>query len=243
MVINHEIVLIKAKNRKLNMQKLRVLRVVFSPEIKGFEVPAFRGAVIKKSGGDSLLFHNHIGKTGYRYSYPLIQYKRLKKKASVICIKDGVDEIHRFFENQDWSLVLNGRAVDMKIEKLEMNSFTLNVWDKFFDYRIFNWVALNNQNHKKYIETDSLTDKIQLLEKILTANILSFAKGVDWQLDKDKQVKVQIKNIINEKVTKFKKTPRVVFDVEFKTNVFIPAYIGLGKAVSHGFGVVYAVRG
>lgn len=130
----------------------------------------------------------------------------------------------------------------MKIKKLNVNSFNLNVWDKFFSYRIFNWMALNQENHKKFRSTDSLVERIQILENILTANILSFAKGVEWILEEDKKIKLKITNIIAEKVTRFKNISHVTFDVEFKTNVFIPQHIGLGKAVSHGYGVVYVAH-
>lgn len=223
------------------MKKIRILEIVFAPEIQGRQVSAFRGAIANKVGHDSILFHNHIG-DGFRYSYPYIQYKRLRKKAAIICIEQGVDEIYKLFNQPDWKIILNGEKVELKIDKLNVNALNLNVWDKYFSYRIFNWLALNPENHKKYRSTESLTDRVLILENILISNILSFAKGVDWILEEDKKIEVKITDIIGEKVTKFKNTPRVAFDVEFKTNVFIPQHIGLGKAASHGFGVVYAVK-
>ncbi len=223
------------------MKKIRILEIIFAPEIKGRQISAFRGAIANKVGHDSILFHNHIG-NGFRYSYPYIQYKRLRKKASIICVEQGVDEIYKLFNQPNWKINLNGDEIELKIEKLNVNAFNLNIWDKLFGYRIFNWLALNPENHKKYSSTDSLTEKIQILENILTANILSFAKGVNWQLEKKKNIDVKISEIIGEKVTKFKNTPRVAFDIKFKTNVFIPQHIGLGKAASHGYGVVYAVK-
>ena len=223
------------------MKKTRILEIIFDTEIAGRQISAFRGAIVKKAGLDNILFHNHT-KNGYRYSYPLIQYKRINKKAAIICVEQGVDEIYHLFNNSNWELNLNGEVFQMKIDKLYVNSFNLNVWDKFFYYRIFNWIALNPENHKKYQETDSLIERIQILENILTANILSFAKGVDWQLEKDKKIDLKITNILNEKTTKYKDIPRVIFDIEFKTNTFIPQHIGLGKSASHGYGVVYVAK-
>ena len=222
------------------MKKIRILKIVFTPEIKPYEIPAFRGAVVEKVGRDSILFHNHVG-DNYLQNYPRIQYKRLYNKATIVCIDQGVDEIYKLFNQPDWSLNLNGNEYEMKIEKLNVNTFNMNVWDKFFRYRIKTWLALNERNEKIYNETDSLADKIKLLEKILTANILSFAKGIDWFIE-DKKIEVVIEKILRDGITKFKKIPRRFFDVEFKTNVFLPNHIGLGKAASHGFGVVTAVR-
>ena len=222
----------------LAVKKLKVLEIIFNPEIQGRQISAFRGAIAEKVGLENILFHNHT-QNGLRYNYPYIQYKRLHKKAAIICIDQGVDEIYKLFNQPDWKINLNGEQLELKIEKLNVNSFSLNVWDKFFAYRIFNWLALNPENHKKFRSTDNLTERIKILEKILTANILSFAKGVNWQLEENKKIELHITNIIAEKVTKYKNIPHVAFDVEFKTNVFIPQHIGLGKAVSHGYGVIY----
>ncbi len=218
------------------MKTIRILEIVFSPEIKGKEINAFRGAIAKKVGYDSILFHNHT-KDGFRYRYPFIQYKRIKKKASIICIEQGVDDIYKLFNKPDWTLNLNGNKIELKIEHLRVNKFNLNAWDKYFEYRIFNWLALNPKNFKIYKSADSLTEKIQLLEKVLKANILSFAKSINWYLDKD--IDVKITEIINEKSAKYKNLWHFATDIAFKTNVFLPQHIGLGKAASHGFGVVY----
>ncbi|MEA3451811.1 MAG: CRISPR-associated endonuclease Cas6 [Bacteroidota bacterium] len=223
------------------MNKLRILQVIFNPEIELFQIPAFRGAVIDKAGRESILFHNHT-KDGFRYKYPLIQYKRINKKAAIICIEEGVDEIHKFFENPNWQVKLYEQEVELKVDKLFVNQFNMNVWDKLFPYRIFNWVALNEKNQKAYEEMDSLADKIHLLERIMTANILSFAKGINWHIEADKKIEIKISKILYEGTTKYKKIHRPVFDVEFKTNVFIPNFIGLGKAASHGYGIVHSMK-
>ncbi|MBN2890276.1 MAG: hypothetical protein JXL97_00275 [Bacteroidales bacterium] len=223
------------------MKKIRILQIIFDTEIKGQQISAFRGAIASKVGQNSNLFHNHTT-SGFIYNYPFIQYKRLNKKAAIVCVEQGVDEIYILFNQPDWQLNLNGSNFLMKIEKLNVNAFNLNVWDNFFSYRIFNWIALNPENHKKFRSTDSLTERIIILENILKANILSFAKGVEWILEEDKKIELKITNIIGEKVTRFKNISHVTFDVEFKTNVFLPQHIGMGKAASHGYGVVYAVR-
>ena len=37
----------------------------------------------------------------------------------------------------------------------------------------------------------------------------------------------------------FKRQKLMAFNVEFSTNAFLPSFIGLGKGVSHGFGIVF----
>ena len=64
---------------------IRTLTVTFDTDISYKEIPLFRGAVLKSMGDKAnLLYHNHTGAETFRYSYPLIQYKRLGGKASIV---------------------------------------------------------------------------------------------------------------------------------------------------------------
>jgi hypothetical protein len=124
----------------------------------------------------------------------------------------------------------------MKIEKLQMNQFTMQVWDNLWEYNIRNWIALNSENFVKYQAVGALTEKIAFLENILKANILSFAKGIEWTVEKP--IEVKITDIVKIGTTTLKGQKVSSFDLDFKTNVFIPNHIGLGKSVSLGFGNV-----
>lgn len=217
------------------MKIIRLLKVCFDTEIKSYEVEAFRGAVIAKAGNEHVLFHNHTA-DGFRYSYPLIQYKRIGGKPTIICIEKGVDEIHHFFENKDWKIKISGEEKDLKIQNLNVNQFTMQVWDKNFKYSLKNWLALNSENHKKYIELDGIIEKTQFLQSLLTGNIISFAKGIEWQIDKE--VSIKILEITDTKILPYKKQKMQSFDLSFSTNVFLPNFIGIGKGVSMGFGTV-----
>jgi hypothetical protein len=217
------------------MKKIRILSVLFDTELKPYEVVAFRGAMVEKVGREETLFHNHLGE-GFRYRYPLIQYKAIGGKPAVICIEEGVDHIHKYFEKSDWSIMIGDRRLHMKIESLNLNQFTMQAWEHKFDYRISNWLALNQTNIKKYNEIDSLAERITFLEGLLKANILSFAKGISWHIDRT--IEVSIKQLDEPKAITFKFQKLLAFNAQFSTNVFIPNHIGLGKGVSVGFGVV-----
>lgn len=218
------------------MKKIKLLTVTFDTEIRDFEIPAFRGAVVDKVGRDNILFHNHLDDDKLLYKYPLIQYKTINRKPAIQCIDLGVDEIHKFFEKNSWDLIISDRKLEMKILRLDMNQFTMQVWDKLFNYSIRNWIALNKQNYETYLTIDGLAEKVALLEKILTANILAFAKGINWTVDKP--IIVKIKTLSETRDVKLKGRTVLGFNVMFASNVFIPKYIGLGKSVSLGFGIV-----
>lgn len=138
------------------MKKIRILSISFDAEIQAYEVPAFRGAIIQKAGLENILFHNHLGKDSFVYRYPLIQYKTISKHPAIICIDQGVDEIHHYFEQKNWDIKIGEQTIPMKIHSLNMNQFTMQVWDKKWHYNIRNWVALNQENYKKYNEMESM---------------------------------------------------------------------------------------
>lgn len=217
------------------MKKIRVLYIEFENEIAAQEVSAFRGAVVAIAGKKHVLFHQHKNNR-LIYNYPLIQYKRYYKKPVIVCIEEGVDEVHHFFENKQEGLILGKRPYVLKIARLLMNQFTMQVWDKTFHYYIRNWLALNQKNYIAYNKINSELGKIEFLEKILKGNILSFAKGIDWMLDRE--LKVRINEIISNNTIPVKETKREAFSLKFSCNVFLPNFIGLGKNVSLGFGVV-----
>lgn len=221
------------------MHKIRVLYISFENEIAAYEVAAFRGAVIETAGKENILFHNHLGKN-YRLSYPLIQYKRIHKKPHIVCIEDGVDEIHHFFENKQEGLLLGERPYELRVRQIRINRFTMQVWDKNFHYFMQDWLALNQKNYRQFKDIDSEFEKHEFLEKILTGNIISFAKGIGWEIDKE--VKVRITEMIRSKIISVKGIKRDAFTLAFITNVFLPNHIGLGKNTSLGFGVIWEKR-
>jgi len=222
------------------LKKIRLLCITFDTEIKSYEIPAFRSAIIEKSGRENVLFHNHLGNTNYLYKYPLIQYKQISKKPAIVCIEQGVDEIHKFFENKTWDINISDRWITMKIDQLNMNSFTMQVWDKMFEYSILNWIALNQENYKKYITIEGAVERMQFLENTLKANILSFAKGIEWNIEK--QIELKILEIEKINKVKIKEQHIIGFNLKFKTNIFLPNFIGLGKSVSLGYGVIKAIK-
>lgn len=222
------------------MKKIRYLRIQFDTEIAPYEIPAFRGGVIAKAGPEHILFHNHLNDREFLYGYPVIQYKRIGRNPALICVDYGVDEIHHLFVNRDLDILVGQRSVTLSVRNLQMDQYTLQVWEKTFDYRLYNWLALNQENYLAYQQLNGDLARTEFLEAILKANILSFAKGMKW--DVDRTISLRIDEIIKSKIVPYKQQKLLAFDVRFRSNVFLPDYLGLGKGVSLGFGTVTRVR-
>ena len=212
-------------NNNLAVKRLKYLRVEFEGEIRPHEIPAFRGAVVDKVGQERDVFHNHNKPTGYIYRYPLVQYKSIRKQPSLLCIDYGVEEIHHFFQNKDWSLEISGRKLNMHISRLDMKQYNLQAWDKLFHYNIRNWIALSQDSYRDYQAFENLADRIRFLETKLVGNILSFAKGVDWHVDK--QIEAHIKELRDPRWVSLKGKKVLGFNLDFTSNVFLPNFIGL----------------
>jgi hypothetical protein len=216
-------------------ESARLMSLIFNDEISERELPLFRGAVINAMDNANVLFHNHVG-DGYRYSYPLIQYKRIHNCAAIISIDDGADAIGQLLSACNFNFRLGSRATQMKIASVNAQRHQFQIWDTMFSYRIRRWLPFNSENYHRFQEIKGLADKITFLQGTLTANILSLAKGLGVHFDK--QVLTTISEIVNSYEYTYKGIRMQAFDLEFSCNVSLPQYIGIGKNASLGAGTI-----
>lgn len=219
---------------------ISILTIHFKNELKPFDVQHFRGAVINSLTKKYILFHNHLNNS-LRYGYPLIQYKSIGNKAAIVCIGDGTEEIWHLFEDANFNMRIGQRSVQMAVDIIKQDSFSVNITDdKAYVYRITHWLPLNEDNYKVYTQTDSITSRITLLEKLLTGNILSMLKG--FGIHADSKITTCILDISPPCPTFYKKVRLMMFDATFRTNVIIPDYIGLGRHTSVGYGIINQLK-
>jgi len=181
------------------------------------------------------LFHNHVGDK-FRYAYPLVQYKRIGGKAAIVFVGEGVDAIADYFKSQMVEVELGNRKTILELEHADANTTTIGLWDDTFRYSIRKYLPLNNHNYEAYEQADGVAERCAILERSLTGNILSFAKGIGLHIDG--HIEVKITNMSNASIYIYKGVRMMGFDLEFKSNISLPDYIGLGKGVSLGFGMI-----
>ena len=219
-----------------SQKALKVLVVRFANEIAQYEIPLFRGAVIDAVGQENgLLFHNHVGE-GFRYAYPMIQYKRIGGKAAIVCVGDGVDEIGKFFSACNFEIMIGERRVHLEVERMTPVKMRVQVWNGDFEYRLRGWLPLNHANYELYKTMDGVIERTRLLERVLVGNILSMCKGVGIEVDKE--IVCKITQVGEMRLATFKGVKTNCVDIEFHSNMSLPDFIGIGKGSSLGFGIV-----
>jgi hypothetical protein len=223
------------------VKKLRILSVTFDTPIEPWELRAFRGAVSAKAGYQHEHFHNHDNETGgYHYRMPLIQYKQDHGHPMLVCLNEGIEELHHFFSQPDWTLDLNGRPAPVRIRKLDVKQFHLGVQQRTFRYHIRQWIGLNEDNYGTYTRLTGIVERLYLLEKVLLNQVVNLLNQLDCH--PEEPVSLKLLNLKDERWVSFKGVKVLAFSMEFETNVVLPDYVGLGKGCSSGWGVVKGLR-
>jgi hypothetical protein len=180
------------------------------------------------------LFHNHkeTGESIYRYSK--IQYRFFNNRPTVLAFGDGVELIKNFYDHFN-SIKIGSYEYPIMEKHLIFEEKELAVIDDIQYYRFYTpWFALNQDNYKVYKELTTLKDREALLERILKSNILNMCKALDYYVEK----KIEVQLFVKPVKSTLKDIKIITFVGDFKTNMILPNYIGLGKSVSRGFGTI-----
>lgn len=216
---------------------LNVLMIRYDKAISPIQIPYFRGAVIATIGRDTdILFHNHKDDEKYRYSYPLVQYKRMGGKACVVLINDAIAEAGALLGNMNVNFQIGNSLVNMSIEKVATETCEIRVTDEWIHYRMQGWLPLNEENYRCYMQMDGLIERVELLQNILVGNIISMCKGLSIMMTDE--INVVITSLSAPHSVEHKGVKLLSFDVDFKSNVSLPNHIGLGKNASLGCGMI-----
>lgn len=215
--------------------KLPILIVQFVNEITPQEIQPFRGAVIASLDEKDVLFHNHT-ENGVSYHYPRIQYKRIHRKASIVCVKEGIKAISELFYSGNYHYKIGDRNVEMCIKSIETYHCDIDFCEEPKRYRVLNWLPLNSENYKEYQAIDGMAQRITFLEEKLIGNLLSFFTEMGFRAEQ--QISLQITDVTAQRLAHYKGVKLMAFDIEFKVNLSLPQYIGIGKSASIGFGTL-----
>lgn len=191
-------------------------------------------------------FSQNVKGSSIIYGYPRVRYIAKENITPLILgIEEGIPILEELVKRLEQAQIYLGRSKTeiIKITFIKENTnFGLldNSVDNLQTYSFLTpWLALNEENHRKYINLASWREKKALLEKILVGNIISMSKSLGYTVPEP--IKANILKM-KEVRTFLKGTPMLGFLGEFSVNFEIPDYWGIGKSVSRGFGTVKRVR-
>lgn len=187
----------------------------------------------------SELLHNHYETGELRYRYPLVQYKVPDQIPTLVALEEGAELLTKLFL-QIKELNLEGSRYYIHSKNIENQKVHIGYCQKLHEYRFQTiWLALNQDNYHSYKKKD-LKNKYLILEKIMVGNVLSFFKNMDLILNTDQRLMVKIDT--KENITQFKNQKMIGFEGSFIINAELPDNIGLGKAVSRGYGTIKKIN-
>lgn len=174
-------------------------------------------------------FHHHSEKS---YHYPLIQYKNIKGHPSVLGLNEYAQIVYEKISQLEYVVTSDKK---LRISNIELKTLTHNLaLGSFGYYFISPWIALNEDNYAKWKESERNKRK-EILEKILLGNILSMLKGLGIFVDY--RVIVQLLGFKTRLATAHN-NKFIGMYAHFSCNLDLPEYIGLGKSVSKGYGML-----
>lgn len=182
----------------------------------------------------SPLLHNHLETGENAYRYPLVQYKVLEGVPTLVGLNEGADLLIGLFLKIK-ELQIGERSYPVLQKNIESKMVDIGLSEDLNAYRFQTlWMALNQRNYEEYVD-ESKEQQPKHLKAILTGNILSFFKAMNYRAEATILVNLKI---TGERETQFKNNAMLAFEAGFVTNALLPGFIGLGKSVARGFGSI-----
>lgn len=172
------------------------------------------------------------------YRYPVVQYKMIGNIPHVIGINEGADVLKQIYD--EYNEIRLGKNTYQIVERgIIVKDEEFGLSEKVHSYEFVTpWLALNQENYKKFYTFKGKLERDEFIRKILIGNIISMSKSLGYE------IAGQIKCDANMQFRKerLKNVNVMAFTGTFYTNFIIPNYLGIGKSVSRGFGAVRQIK-
>jgi len=171
---------------------------------------------------------------GFIHRYPVVQCKQVKNTLMVIGIGQGAYLLQEISEGNEevrsggTSCTIYGRDPENRKEEYGISEII-----RTYEF-LTPWLALNQQNAKKFYDLKGKPERDAFMQKILSGHLGTLARSLDYDLPAPlsctSRVRFRRERIDRENV--------MVFLGTFSTNLRIPDYLGIGQSVSQGFGTI-----
>jgi hypothetical protein len=200
-----------------------------------FSLTGFRLYLAGKLGEYTALHKEDAA--GFIHRYPVVQCKQIRNSLIVMGISQGADFLYSLADGRkeisegNTACTILERDVSVRNEEFGISGTTGT-----YEF-LTPWLALNQQNAKKFYDLKGKPDRDAFMHRILAGNLETLVKSLDYKIPVpircDAKLKFRIDRIDRENV--------IVFLGKFRTNLQIPDYFGIGQSVSQGFGTIRCI--
>lgn len=213
-------------------------RLKMSRELRRGEVPRLRG-FFGREFSEQVLLHHHREDGSLIYDYPRIQFKILDRQAVLIGLEAGSELLTQLWLEVDQAK-LGSENLTVQEATIQRRRAIFGETEEMVTYRFLSpWLALNQENTRRYHVEKDRNARIKLLQRILVGNCLSIAKSFR------NNVKIRLEADcarLRRVDTRLKGVTMVGFMGMFRVNFLLPDLVGIGKSVSRGFGTVLQIQ-
>ena len=189
---------------------MHTLQHTFQLKIKPQQIYDFRGAIIDLAGPENDLFHNREFKNGVWGNpierYPKIQYRVEDGCATLWAMEEGVKALKKMMK-KDAIPNFEMYGVDTPLQSIkekENKGFEPAVIKEWHLYTLKHFIPFRPEKFEEYKKLTTYVEKIALIEKIITDEILLFSYAINWNLTKKQWVKVELCDILQKTTARLK---------------------------------------
>tara|TARA_B100001996_G_scaffold348055_1_gene305987 strand:+ start:262 stop:1248 length:987 start_codon:yes stop_codon:yes gene_type:complete len=212
-----------------------VVRIVTDKPVR--KTPYQVKGVFMKQYPDEPIISMVNGTNREKYLYPRVQVKILNEQIFIIGLNEGVEPVLSLKE-QIQTLDFGNISFNVVESDSELLKNQFQMTDKLIHYRFITpWVALNQSTGNKFRKIKN-QEKIKFLNTLLAQNLIFIIKEFGTVLDEKVYIKVIVPSLFPKAVDEKRWGS---FNGEFKTNVFLPSYIGIGNGLTRGYGTIFGM--
>ena len=197
-----------------------------------FSVNEFRSFLNQKLAEYTMHYKGNTA--GFIHRYPVLQYKQVKGDLIVTGISQGAGCFCQL--TRDQTMLGAGESTCRIISRdPAIRPEPFGNTDTVTTYEFLTpWLALNQQNAKKFYDLKGKPARDAFMQHLLTAKLNTLVKSLDCEVTVpitcEAKVRFRRERIDRENV--------MVFLGKFRTNLRIPDYLGIGQSVSQGYGTI-----
>ncbi|MDP3395345.1 MAG: CRISPR-associated endonuclease Cas6 [Methanoregula sp.] len=180
---------------------------------------------------------NKSNDTTFIYRYPAVQCKQIKNTIIIIGISQGAALLEELSYAR--SEMVSGKNTCTILERdavIQNEEFGISDTTHMYEF-LTPWLALNQQNAKKFYDLKGKPERDAFIQKILIGNLETLAKSLDFKTP----LPIICKAKIRFRIDWMGRENVMVFLGKFKTNLRIPDYFGIGQSVLQGFGTIKCI--